>query len=276
MNCNDINQALIEGSIVSPLLPEVEAHLGNCARCRELVGALSVPVPGVSPSPATLRDIERAIVADLRPVQPIVPKLYIFGGFIVIFVSMVAVGVYRMGAFALAVMSPLQAAVILGVLAISAGFLAYSLVNQMVPGSLHRIPPGLLPFGIMISLAIAIAVSFRFQHEQNFWANGWTCIRAGTPIGALAAVPLWFVLRRGAILSPAMTGAATGLLAGLVGTTALEIHCPNLDAWHILVAHLGVAALGTIAGFLFGLAAGKHQNNLAEAVTRSRALNESP
>jgi hypothetical protein len=254
MNCNDINQALIEGSIASPLRPEVEEHLRNCARCRELVGALSVPVPEASPSPAALDQIERGMVADLRPVRPIASNLSIFGAFIAIFISVAAVGVYRLGAFALAVMSPLQAGVIFAALAISAGLLAYSLVNQMVPGSRHRIPPGLLPFGITSSLAIAMAVLFQFQNEQNFWAHGRACIEAGTSIGALAVVPLWFVLRRGAILSPAMTGAATGLLAGLVGTTALEIHCPNLDAWHILVAHLGVAVLGAIIGFLFGLA----------------------
>ncbi len=254
MNCNDINRALIEGSMASPLLPEVEEHLRNCARCRELVGALSVPVPEASPSVATLRQIERGIVADLRPVRPIAPKVYIFGAFITIFVSIAALGVYRLGAFALAVMSPLQAGVIFGALAISTGSLTYSLVNQMVPGSRHWIQPKLLTFGITISLAIAIAVLFQFQHKPNFWAKNWACIRAGTPLGALAAIPLWFVLRRGAILSPAMTGAATGLLAGLVGTTALEIHCPNLDAWHILVAHLGVAVLGALSGFLFGLA----------------------
>jgi hypothetical protein len=68
-------------------------------------------------------------------------------------------------------------------------------------------------------------------------------------------VPLWLVLRRGTILSPVITGAATGLAAGLVGTTALEIHCPNLDVWHILVGHLGVAALGVMAGLLIGIAA---------------------
>ena len=254
MNCDDISRALIEGCMASPLLSEVEAHLRICARCRELVGALSVPVPEASPSVATLRQIERGIVADLRPVRPIAPKVYIFGAFIAIFVSIAALGVYRLGAFALAVMSPLQAGVIFGALAISTGLLTYSLVNQMVPGSRHWIQPGLLPFGITISLAIAMAVLFQFQHEQNFWAHGRACIEAGTSIGALAVVPLWFVLRRGAILSPAMTGAATGLLAGLVGTTALEIHCPNLDARHILVAHLGVAVLGAITGFLVGLA----------------------
>jgi hypothetical protein len=51
-----------------------------------------------------------------------------------------------------------------------------------------------------------------------------------------------------------MTGAATGLLASLAGTTALEIHCPNLDASHILVSHLGVAVLGAVAGLVVGWA----------------------
>jgi hypothetical protein len=71
----------------------------------------------------------------------------------------------------------------------------------------------------------------------------------------VAAVPFWMMLRRGAILSPGMTGAATGLLAGLAGTSVLEIHCPNLDAWHILVSHLGVAMLCGLAGLVLGLAA---------------------
>jgi hypothetical protein len=160
-----------------------------------------------------------------------------------------------MGAFAIAVMTPLQTATMLGAVAVNIGLLAYSLVNQMIPGSRHRIPPRLLPVAITISLTIAMAVLFQFQHERNFWASAWACIRAGTPFGVLAAVPFWLVLRRGAILSPGMTGAATGLLAGLVGTSVLEIHCPNLDAWHILVSHLGVAILCALAGLAIGLAA---------------------
>jgi hypothetical protein len=187
-------------------------------------------------------------------VHPVAPARYFFGAFVGIFVSIVALGVYRMGAFAIAVMTPRQTAAILSVLAISTGLLTYSLVNQMVPGSHHRISPRLLPVGITISLMIVIAVLFQFQHERDFWGNAWVCIRAGAPIGVLAALPFWLILRRGAILSPGMTGAATGLLAGLVGTSVLEIHCPNLDAWHILVSHLGVAMLCALAGLVIGLA----------------------
>jgi hypothetical protein len=112
----------------------------------------------------------------------------------------------------------------------------------------------------MFALAVVITALFDFRQEQHFWARDWACLRTGIPLGAIAAVPFWLVLRRGAILSPAMTGAATGLLAGLVGTSALEIHCPNLHAGHILVSHLGVAVLGTTVGFFIGMVSAREIN----------------
>ena len=74
-------------------------------------------------------------------------------------------------------------------------------------------------------------------------------------------MPFWLLLRLGAILSPRVAGAAAGLLAGLVGTSALEIHCPILDASHILMWHLGIALIGAMTGFAAGFAgeaAGRH------------------
>ncbi len=252
MNCNDVDRALSEAS---RLPPQAQDHVNSCNRCQELIKALNSSVSVAPPSPATLRQIAESMATHLRPVRPMAPARYFYGAFVGIFVSIVALAGYRMGAFAIAVMTPLQTAAILSALAISAALLAYSLVHQMVPGSRHRIPPGLVPVGITISLTIAIVVLFQFQHERNFWTNAWACIRAGIPMDVLAAVPFWLVLRRGAVLCPSLTGAATGLLAGLVGTSVLEIHCPNLDAWHILVSHLGVAILCALAGLVMGLAA---------------------
>jgi hypothetical protein len=233
---------------------EAEDHLRTCCRCRQLVEALSPTAPKARPSPESLRRIAAGIAADLRPVHPIAPRSCIFAAFVAIFLAIVALGVSRLGAPAIAVMSPVQTSVILGSLAISSGLLAHSLLNQMVPGGRHRISPRLLPFGITISLMIVITVLFQFQHEDHFWVKSWACLRVGTSIGALAALPIWCVLRRGAILSPQNTGAATGLFAGLSGATVLEIHCANLDTWHILVGHLGVAALGALIGLLIGVA----------------------
>ena len=253
MNCQDINQAIVEGS-ASPLPPEAEEHLRTCARCRELVGALKLRPPADVPSPMVLREIERGLVANLRPVRPIALKRYIFVSMMAIFAVTAVLGLSRFGAFAIAAMTPLQTCAIFGALAISAGLLAYSLVNQMVPGSRYRVPPGRAPLVIMMLLMVSVTVLFPFQQERSFWFSAWVCIRGGTPVAAFAAVPLWLVLRRGEILSPIMTGAATGLLAGLAGTTALEIHCPNLDAWHILASHLGVAVIGAVVGLLVGWA----------------------
>ncbi len=180
------------------------------------------------------------------------PASYSIVPFGAIFVSACSLSIYLIGAFAMTVMSPLQTTAILGALAISAGLLTYSVAHQMVPGSRHRISPGLLPIAIVISLMIAIAVLFQFHNDRDFGARAWECFRAGMLIGFIPAVPCWLVRRRGAILSPTMTGAATGLLSGLVGTSVLEMHCPNLGAWHILISHLGSAVLCSIAGLTLG------------------------
>jgi hypothetical protein len=249
-----VTDALIEKSVSIPLSPQAEEHLSGCNHCQEFVRVLNEPVPVNSPSPAILGEIEQRIVADLRPVRPLAPARYFFAAMVGIFISVVALVGYRMGAaLSVGFMSPLQAGVILSALAAGAGSLAYSLVHQMAPGDRHRISPALLAAGIVISLAIAIVILFQFQDERNFWGNSWACLRAGLIIGVFAAVPFWLVLRRGAMLTPALTGAATGLLAGLVGTSVLEMHCPNLDAWHILVSHLGVAVLCSVAGLVAGL-----------------------
>lgn len=257
MNCHDVDRALIEfdGSPAVPFPAQAQDHVRSCQRCQELLGALIPSIDEGATSPTSLHQIERRILADLRPVRPLARRSYFFAAFALIFGSCVALGVYRMGAFALAIMSPFQAWIILSVLAISSGSMAYSLTNQMAPGSRHRIPPRLLAYGILILMTVAIVTLFQFQHKGDFWARNWGCIRAGTPIALLAALPFWLVLRRGAVLQPVITGGATGLLAGLVGTSVLEIHCPNLDAGHALFSHLGVSVLCAIAGLGIGLVA---------------------
>ncbi len=251
MNCKEISRTLSEQS---HLPPQALDHIKNCHRCQEFVSALHRLDGDDPPSSATLRHIADGLSANLRPVRPVAQVAYLLGAFVGIFV-VVATGVgYGMGALAIGVMTAVQASMILIALAVSAAMLSYSLVHQMVPGSLHRFPPKLLPVGITVCLSIAIAILFQFEQEAGFWAHSWPCIRAGIPIAFLAAIPFVLILRRGALLAPAMTGGATGLLAGLVGTTVLELHCRNLDAWHILASHIGVAILCALAGLAIGWA----------------------
>src|SRR5271170_6456003 len=101
MNCQDINEAIVEG-LASPLPPEADEHLRTCARCRELVGALKLRAPADVPSPMVLREIERGLVANLRPVHPIAPKRYIWVSMMAIFAVSAVLGLSRIGAFAIA------------------------------------------------------------------------------------------------------------------------------------------------------------------------------
>ena len=76
------------------------------------------------PSQAALRQIAESLADNLRPVRPLAPARYFVGLFSVgIFVFIVALSVYRLGAFAIAVMTPLQTTAILSTLAIGTGLL---------------------------------------------------------------------------------------------------------------------------------------------------------
>jgi negative regulator of sigma F NrsF-like protein len=267
MTGRDVERTLFEHKkpVAAELPAQVQEHLLTRDRCRDFVRTLSPSVADDAPSPEILRQIERTLALDLRSVRPLAPARYFFAAFAGIFILIVAVGIYHLGAFAMSVMSSLQSIATLGTLAAGAGLLAYSLAHQMVPGSRHRVPPNLSPAVVIGLSALVIAGLFQFQHERDFWGSGWACLRAGTPLGLLAAVPFWLLLRQGALLAPRITGAAMGLLSGLVGTSTLGIHCPILNASHILIWHLGIALLGAVVGLAAGFAGEAAQRHLRSA-----------
>ncbi len=247
---------LIGKQVAEPLPPEAEAHVRNCDSCQSLVHALSVPVALEIPSPKTIHRIEKTLRTDLHEVRPLHRAGYFVIWLIAIFLAATSLLSYVWGAAAIAAMAPAQIAAMFVVLSIGGFLLADSLARQMLPASVHRISPARLPPVILLAAAAAIAIFFPFQDEQRYWVHTATCLKAGVLGGAVAALPLWLVLRRGAVLSPAQAGAAIGLFAGLVGTAALEMHCPNLNAWHILVGHLGAPVVCSLAGLTVGLVAG--------------------
>jgi hypothetical protein len=139
-------------------------------------------------------------------------------------------------------------------LAASAVLLANSMVRQMVPGSRHIFAPAVLLVSILVLLMMVIAATFRSQPESAFLAGGVICLKNGLMYSIPAASLLWLILRRGAILYPTPIGAVAGGLAGLAGLSVLEVNCPNLNVFHILVWHGGVVIIDSLAGALLGAA----------------------
>jgi hypothetical protein len=173
-------------------------------------------------------------------------------GCAIIFLSVVAVGVLLLGMNGWGALSLVQRIVVFVTLAASAVLLAVSLVRQMVPGSKQAVAPAVLLVAILVVLLMVIAITFRSERESAYIAGGLMCMKNGLAFSAPAAVLLWFILRRGAILYPKLIGAIAGGLAGLAGLSVLEINCPNLNAFHILIWHEGVLVFGSLGGALLG------------------------
>jgi hypothetical protein len=255
MKCSDIACVLVANGNRLAWSGEHRAHLEACESCRRLaaVADSAGSQAAIEPLPESLRDMERILTANLRPVRRMAAKRHLVAFLVAIFVFFAGLGVLRLGWRGLTVMTPFQASMMLGALSVGAALLAWSLATQMSPGSLHRLSPASLPVAVTIGLAILTAAIFHFEHEHQFWMRSWQCIRNGAPFSLLAAIPIWFVLRRGAFLSPSVIGPGAGLFAGLAGALAIQIRCQNLEAAHILVSHLGMAALASVLGWILGV-----------------------
>jgi Negative regulator of sigma F len=250
MTCDEVTRMVADG----PLPHAVAEHLSVCADCREFSRALNPPTSQEWPSQQTLLRLEQMLCTDLTAVRPMAPGGYYLAAYAATFMAAVCLSVYCSGMSVVAAKNPVRTAAILGTLAISAFSLMLSLVCQMEPGSKHHFSHRSLLVSVGVALVIAVSSFFQFHHDPAFWQTARSCVSAGLPISAAVAVPVWLLLRRGAILFPAVAGAGAGFLAGLAGTTVLGLRCPNLEAGHVLIGHLGLAAASSIAGCLLGAA----------------------
>lgn len=202
--------------------------------------------------PALIARLEKQIQGDLKPVRPLPGAGYFLAAMALIFAGAIAIVTYGSSALGIEAQTWMQLAVVLPVLAAGATLLAISMVKQMVPGSRHWISPFILPVVTILVLLSAIAIVFRIHVERDLWGGGVACLKMGASYAAPSGFLFWLLLRRGAMLTPRLSGATAGMLAGIVGTFVLEIHCPNTNMMHIALFHCSHAVFGAAAGFAIG------------------------
>ncbi len=252
MKCREVEDVLATSSMrgTRNLMPPVRAHLEECKNCREFARLVELPPADVQMNTNQIDRLQKMIVGDLRPVRPLLPSWVFLSAFALFFVALSCAGAVYLGPYGWFMLMPGQRIAVFATLAASAALLAFSLVRQMVPGQKSLLRPGVLPLGLIVLLCLVVAGIFQVQADPHFLQSGETCLKLGIPYAIPAAFVFWLLLRRGAILSPRVVGATAGMLAGLVSTTVLELHCPNFDVRHILVWHVGFALLGLLAGLL--------------------------
>jgi hypothetical protein len=204
------------------------------------------------PLPADrLKQIEAAVVADLKPVRPLASDGAYFAGFAGIFVGVCMVGVYILGRQGWHALSELQKAAVFVPLLLTTVLLAFSVVRLMRPAAKYARSSALISGTLFTLLLLFIAVLFQPAQESEFLHNGLVCFRTGMTFAIPAAFLFALLLWRSAALSPVLTGATAGGLAGLVGLTVLEIQCPNLNVYHIVVGHVSVTLVCVVLGAVF-------------------------
>ena len=193
------------------------------------------------------------MLGSLGPVSPLPRTGILVLGFLAVFAVVLAAGVSVREVRSFPVMSTLQFAAVGSILAAGVVLLAASLGRQMIPGSRHRVPPAWLLLSVAVVFWVALALLFPWQpHSGSYWVWATKCYSVGASFAALAAVPLWLLVRRGAILWPALTGATTGLLGGLMGATVIYLGCWNPTAPHLAVSHAAVPISSGLLGLFLG------------------------
>lgn len=253
VTCRDIDGFIILHVSGAAIPPEVAAHIAGCERCRQLADAIGETQRTAPPSPESLTRIENRILADLKPVKPLAPTSVLFFALMFFLVVVAAIGSAALGTSGWRVLSALQRIAVFTALAATAGLLAFSAVRQIVPGSRLLLSPYWPEIAVLGVMTGILAALFHPREESAFVSRGLKCLGIGLEYAIPTALLAWLLLRRGAVLNPVLTGATAGILAGLSGLTVLEIHCPNLNAYHILAWHIGSVLASVLGGVAIGL-----------------------
>ena len=212
------------------------------------------------PSPERLRQIESNLLEDLQPVRPLPSSPAIFASIMSIAVVTLAAGSAALGANGWRVLTPPQKLSVYLPLAFAIVLLAIAMGKQMSPSAGSTRRQVLLSLAALAGMAGWILALFPWSEEAHFYAAGLTCLRAGLVWGAISALAFLWIIRRGAMLIPALTGATAGTFAGVLGLGVLEIHCPDLNAPHILVWHFGVVIASTLSGMAVAALCGRERS----------------
>jgi hypothetical protein len=169
-----------------------------------------------------------------------------------VFVLLPALMLTFLGTDEIRVTTWLQSAGMLAVIAAAEAKLSLSLCELMVPGCRHRPSPKALLLTVLPVYAVAALLLYPEDEVLLSGEAGQQCARVAGLSAVPAAVVLWMLARRGAVLSWATTGATIGLLSALAGVSVLVFSCSTPEVIHVLTWHAGALLICTISGLLLG------------------------
>jgi len=232
----------------SSLTEAERRHLDECPSCQMLFGAAAPLDVASLPRPSVVS----TILGDLKPVKPLpsVSRLALIFGTVLIVV--LALFTYMAGAKGFFALSPTARMLLFSIIGVGAMLFSFSVAQQMIPGSLRRVP--LWPIAIALCLAFFGMVGLLFWDVTN-WAPPRTihaCLWIGLGAAALTAAIGSLIVRRGAWADRFSTIVSIGALSGVSALLVLTVHCPILKASHVFLWHGGAVLLVLLAAWIVG------------------------
>jgi len=203
---------------------------------------------------STVARVKSALPFSIAPVRPMPSPLVLGILCLAIFGAVASAGAVAFGMYGLPVLSPMARAVIFPLLITSACIAAVAVIRECRPAGGTRMVGAALLFGTFALLS-AFAALFQDYAMPRFFPEGVKCLAAGLVCAIPAGVLILLLLRRGLVLDWRAAGMAGGTLAGLAGIGMLELHCPILQAPHIMFWHVAVVWISGMTGWLIGVLA---------------------
>jgi hypothetical protein len=195
--------------------------------------------------------VEKAILADLRPVTPLASGRTFTSSFVGLFMVAAAISGVALGLHGFQALHEWQRASIFPTLLFAGWVAAVACSREMRPAGGARLGG----FALLIAVGVIsglVSLVFHGYSTQNLVPEGIPCLVAGLCVAAPTALVTLWISRQGFVLRWREGGLAAGVLSGLAGLGMLELHCPNLKAIHILIWHVGVVVVSAALGFGLG------------------------
>jgi hypothetical protein len=209
------------------------------------------------PDQAAVARIAAALSSSLSPVRPLPSQRVLTYAMLLICAAAGLFSAGVLGLYGIHALALEQAALIFLTLAALAWLAAAHTAAEMIPGAAWQGQPWRVPVASLLILSALFGVLFHDYRTDHFVDQGLVCLKAGLAVAAPAGLLCWIVLRRGCIVHPASAGLAAGTLAGFAGVIMLEMHCANLQTFHVMLWHTAVIPVSGGLGALLGKIAGQ-------------------
>jgi hypothetical protein len=168
----------------------------------------------------------------------------------VIFLGVAILGATRMGLNGVRVLNGAGSSLIFGLLGALGLVAALTVAAELAPGVKIKFDSKIIVAACTGAFVAVFVLLFHDFRMDRFASEGIDCLGTGLLHAAVTGLLLWLVIRRGVIFDPMAAGLAAGTLAGLAGFGVLEMHCPILKAMHLMVWHIAIIPLSSLAGCL--------------------------